>query len=441
MPTTVWDGSTATPATTNELIYNQGGTGAVSRTVTNRLQESISVKDYGAVGDNVADDTAELQAAYAAAKLTSKKLFVPKGTYKFTAKLTWDGEVDIVGEGTENSILQKWGNFIGVEITGAGQEHRYSGFAVKSTAGQGDVSVGIKILQVARMKIDHVRSSGHGSHGFHFVQGAPGGEVGFFSQLFSSQNDGAGILVDNINTSTWIGCECIDNDGIGFDMTNADEHFIFNLNCELCRAGGLRIDGSLGNIVFCNIESCGSEAPGGAGNPVLTGGTSIGNRIIGRLGNSSTSLRDTGTNNAFWNYWTNDISVPFLQRHPTDNGIAGRDINIIGGTSKAGSSAASGGWVRITGGSAGGTGNASGGRVVIGGGAAIGTGEDGSVQLGPANDPASNELVFCTAPFRVWNLTTANRDLIPAPENGIIIYNTSTAKFQGRQAGAWVDLA
>ena len=49
--------------------YNQGSAGAVTQTVTAKLQQSISVKDFGAVGDgaHMAADTAGIKAAVAAA--------------------------------------------------------------------------------------------------------------------------------------------------------------------------------------------------------------------------------------------------------------------------------------------------------------------------------------------------------------------------------------
>lgn len=49
--------------------FIQAGIGAVLRTVQDKLRERVSVEDFGAVGDGVADDTAAIIAAIGAAKL------------------------------------------------------------------------------------------------------------------------------------------------------------------------------------------------------------------------------------------------------------------------------------------------------------------------------------------------------------------------------------
>ena len=58
--------TTATPATgtatnANVVVYDPAGVGAVTTTVETKLRETVSVKDFGAVGDGVADDTAAVQ--------------------------------------------------------------------------------------------------------------------------------------------------------------------------------------------------------------------------------------------------------------------------------------------------------------------------------------------------------------------------------------------
>lgn len=59
--------------------FIQAGTGAVARTVQAKLREVVSLKDFGAVGDGIADDTAAVTAWAAAAK--GKNGYVPAGTY------------------------------------------------------------------------------------------------------------------------------------------------------------------------------------------------------------------------------------------------------------------------------------------------------------------------------------------------------------------------
>ena len=67
----------------SKLSFTQAGTGATARSIDSKLKELVSVKDFGAVGDGVADDTAAIQAAINA----SGMVYVPPGNYKLTATL------------------------------------------------------------------------------------------------------------------------------------------------------------------------------------------------------------------------------------------------------------------------------------------------------------------------------------------------------------------
>lgn len=67
--------------TAGKLSFTQAGTGAVARTVDSKLKDVVSVKDFGAVGDGVADDRLAIEAAIQAAAATGGTVFFPKGTY------------------------------------------------------------------------------------------------------------------------------------------------------------------------------------------------------------------------------------------------------------------------------------------------------------------------------------------------------------------------
>jgi hypothetical protein len=103
-----WSGSQYTVVASSSGNYNQGGTGAVSRTLTSKLQDSISIKDFGAVGGNLSLDTAGLQGAVAAAASTGKSVYVPAGNYLLNNSsgpaLTGANGVLIWGDGPASSL-------------------------------------------------------------------------------------------------------------------------------------------------------------------------------------------------------------------------------------------------------------------------------------------------------------------------------------------------
>lgn len=90
--------------------FQQAGTGAVARTLADKGREWVSVKDFGAVGDGVADDTAAIQSAITYCISTHKDLFVD-GLCKVTASVAIDRQVDGVTFDSFFTISSAGGGF------------------------------------------------------------------------------------------------------------------------------------------------------------------------------------------------------------------------------------------------------------------------------------------------------------------------------------------
>lgn len=68
--------------------FMQAGAGAVLRFIQDVLRERVSVKDFGAIGDGVANDSPAIAAAIAFAGNNSKVFFPPGGNYRITEEIT-----------------------------------------------------------------------------------------------------------------------------------------------------------------------------------------------------------------------------------------------------------------------------------------------------------------------------------------------------------------
>ena len=80
----------------SQVSYDPPFTGSVATNVEAKLAQYVSVKDFGAVGDGVADDTVAIQDAIDAHR---GKIYFPTGTYAISATIKLLPETILLGEG------------------------------------------------------------------------------------------------------------------------------------------------------------------------------------------------------------------------------------------------------------------------------------------------------------------------------------------------------
>jgi hypothetical protein len=84
--------------------FDPAGSGAVARSAQDKMRDTVSVKDFGAVGDGVTDDAAAFNAAIAAAV---GEVLVTEGTYLLGSTVTLDRQgIRLVGAGIGRTILK-----------------------------------------------------------------------------------------------------------------------------------------------------------------------------------------------------------------------------------------------------------------------------------------------------------------------------------------------
>jgi hypothetical protein len=96
----------AGPSGAGGLGFTQSGAGAVTRTAQAKMRDTVSVKDFGAVGDGVADDTDAIESALAAIP-TGGALYFPAGAYRVTSQIVVPPakRLSLIGQGSRQSEL------------------------------------------------------------------------------------------------------------------------------------------------------------------------------------------------------------------------------------------------------------------------------------------------------------------------------------------------
>ena len=298
----------------SNVIYNEGSTGAINSTVKTKLQESVSVKDFGAVGDGTTNDTAAIAAAINSLSPKGGTLYVPPGTYLLDS-LVFPADpcvINFFGSGINDTILlmnsptspviMSTRSASNIRSTG----NQFRNFSVKANA-SGSYSnlnhIAIDTVGFDEVVFDHIgfQSNGTGSCGMLFRTAASpqltysqvfqniivAGQVGP-KYVLQTQNNGGGVGTDT-NIISIRDCWIYANSNMTacFDMTCVTLYSIIDNELESTADYGI-ICGELGTITSNWIEAM-NVAPikfqnTGVGQP-STANTFIGNYFSGFSGN------------------------------------------------------------------------------------------------------------------------------------------------------------
>jgi hypothetical protein len=138
-----------------DVIYNPPFTGAEQTNVEAKLSQTVSVKDFGAIGDGVTDDTIKIQAAIDATP-EGATLYFPVGIYLFS-NITISESIEIFGEGWYVKTNQAFGNANWLTADALG------GAVLKSTATSGTAITFSNASLVKHFRMQNIAVLGPGT--------------------------------------------------------------------------------------------------------------------------------------------------------------------------------------------------------------------------------------------------------------------------------------
>jgi hypothetical protein len=95
-----------------DISFLQAGSGAVVRTAQSKMRDVVSVKDFGAVGDGVTDDTVAIQDALDAVSAGGATIYFPAGNYKISKGLSvTKDQTTLLGAGKFNTEISPLASF------------------------------------------------------------------------------------------------------------------------------------------------------------------------------------------------------------------------------------------------------------------------------------------------------------------------------------------
>lgn len=345
---TLYNESTGTNTTTNPITLNSrglaefyvreslvdvilSGSGLTTTLYQNEPTGSLhraDVRDFGAAGDGVTNDTAAIAAALASVPSTGGDVYFPPGTYQITSSLTPQSKTKIHGEGAGSIINDATGNISLIDITNVDDIEissiALSGSGVIPVAGRGAIFSGNGGSE--RVRIENVYITGAGTCGISLEDCIEVDIVG--NTIRSSLENGIQIVGDNVRI-TIMGNTIVSSGAIGSGTQsgiyvggNAARVAVVGNVIDTAEHVGIRVSGSDNCVFSSNIIR---SAPTGILLSNADRNTVSGNNIIG--GSLGISVADTSDRNVIVNntVTTSSGSSITIAAAVTDTQVIGND--------------------------------------------------------------------------------------------------------------------
>ena len=370
---TIWTKDNIPGGTSADAVtFLQAGTGAVTRTAQAKMRDVVSIKDFGAVGDGVADDTAAIQAAIDAVSAlpAGQRILTinsaPAGYYRITSQLTVSSNFVTILFDSTYSIFRKQFNGEMFRITGGeveihrcgidGQGATYTGGGIRLIASSAnsfklitprvfdtaDSPVMIESNAGSLMKVVGGLLQPYGANAAgptHAVRMTAADTVPN-NRLFLGFSAGGAPLVDCTGAETMLLIGC---DGSKFTTTVTSKKVLVS-GCRLQTAGAnVQISG-VDHCIVGNVVASSLELTAAATNCTVRANTTVGQEVIDGSGGLSNSVRIESS--AFTPTWTASVTNPTLNngtltgRFSRDGKLIDASVElVVGSTTSAGSGA------------------------------------------------------------------------------------------------------
>jgi hypothetical protein len=294
-----------TQQSTGTSTFQQLGTGAVVRTVTSKLQDVVHVKDFGATGNGVTDDSAAFLAALASGAgevraddgtyvvnsvitlAKGQKIHFGVGTHtvggiRFTDSLTdqtGTGKIECAGSGVTTLILKNSANVDVISQTNfaalTGTNSLYGLFRGEihgctidgNKANQSGVSYGIRLyghgLEMTDISVRNAYADGiYTEWGLDSTFATPFLDLeGYFTGIRSAFNNGNGWTFRGPHDSDFVEMVLYQNGGWGLQVQTSSTYngngHLSNLNTFLNTLGGVYSNSSLDGSQIAATTSSG----------------------------------------------------------------------------------------------------------------------------------------------------------------------------------------